>query len=151
MAKEIKKLLEQYSNLQKEKKDIEESVYKIQHKLNVLEQKGYKVKDSVKGGDGGIQIFKIEGFPYPEYTKTKTRLLERRQLLKIREEQIEEILRQIEVYINTIDNSEVRRIITYRYINNMTWQQVSGKMGKYYTADGCRVLLNRFIKRNEKI
>lgn len=146
MSDNFKKLLNEYNSLKEEKKDIETSLLRIQKQLKRLEEKGYKVKDVVKGGTGGIQIFQIEGFPYPEYTKVKTKSLLQQQKLSIKIDKIDKVLNQIDNYINSIESSEIRRIITYRHINNMTWQQVSNKMGEYYTADGCRKLLDRYFK-----
>ena len=73
MLDNLKKLLKEYNNLKEEKKDIQNSLSRIQKQLERLEEKGYKVKDSVKGGEGGIQIFKVEGYPYPEYIRVKTK------------------------------------------------------------------------------
>lgn len=33
-------------------------------------------------------------------------------------------------YINTIDDSLMRQILTYRYVNRFTWQQVANSLGE---------------------
>jgi len=143
----LKKLLKEYNNLKEEKKDIQNSLSRIQKQLERLEEKGYKVKDSVKGGEGGIQIFKVEGYPYPEYIRVKTKSLLQQQKLNIKMDKMDELLSKIDNYIDSIENSEIRRIIIYRHIDDMTWQQVAKRMGKYYTADGCRKLLERYFEK----
>lgn len=143
----LEKLLKEYNSLKEEKKDIQNSLLRIQKQLKQLEEKGYKVKDSVKGGEGGIQIFKVEGYPYPEYIRVKTKSLLQQQKLNIKIDKIDKLLSKIDNYIDSIENSEIRRIIIYRHINDMTWQQVANRMGKYYTADGCRKLLRRYFKK----
>ncbi len=147
MLDNLKKLLKEYNNLKEEKKDIQNSLSRIQKQLERLEEKGYKVKDSVKGGEGGIQIFKVEGYPYPEYIRVKTKSLLQQQKLNIKMDKMDELLSKIDNYIDSIENSEIRRIIIYRHIDDMAWQQVAKRMGKYYTADGCRKLLERYFEK----
>ena len=62
-------------------------------------------------------------------------------------DKMDELLSKIDNYIDSIENSEIRRIIIYRHIDDMTWQQVAKRMGKYYTADGCRKLLERYFEK----
>lgn len=49
--------------------------------------------------------------------------------------------------INQIDNSRMRRLITLRYIEGLSWVQVARKMGKHHTADGCRMAVERFLAK----
>lgn len=51
-----------------------------------------------------------------------------------------------EHYIYQIKSSTMRRMITYRYINKYSWIKVAHSMGKHYTADGCRMAVERFLK-----
>lgn len=142
----IKYLLKQYSNLVKEKQEIQAAIDKIQRELDKMEA-GYTEKDSVTGGDGGKQHFVIEGFPYPEYSRKRTLLLVRqRQQIDVKEK-IDTQINLIEQCINQIDNSRMRRLITLRYIEGLSWIQVARKMGKHHTADGCRMAVERFLAK----
>ena len=136
----IKDLLKQYNDLVKEKQEIQAAIDK-------MEAEGYTEKDSVTGGDGGKQHFVVEGFPYPAYSHKKTLLLVRqRQQIDIKEK-IDTQINLIEKCVNEIDNSRMRRLITLRYIEGLSWVQVARKMGKHHTADGCRMAVERFLAK----
>lgn len=84
------------------------------------------VRDTVTGSD--------RHFPYIKHTMIvtgiKPGLSEDMKLLKRLEKQKE----KIELFVNSIDNSETRRIFYYRYIYGdvmMNWQQIAFKIGRY--------------------
>lgn len=149
MDSEIKKILEQYINLQQERKEKQVAVNKIQKRLDEMEVRGYKVFDSVSGGDGGNQHFKIEGFPYPEYHRQKDLLLARQnELIKINYK-IDKQLAAVEQYINSVDDSRMRRMLTFRYIDGLSWQQVAKRIGGGNTANGMRMAVERYLNSIE--
>ena len=55
---------------------------------------------------------------------------------------------EVEEYIRSIEGSRIRRIMRYRYLDNLTWQQVANRMGKGYTKDYCRIAHDRLLKKN---
>lgn len=50
-------------------------------------------------------------------------------------------------YINSVDDSLVRQILTCRFINGMSWVQVACSIGGDNTPDGVRMIANRFMQR----
>ena len=54
----------------------------------------------------------------------------------------------LEQYIATVPNSVVRQILTYRFIDNFSWQRIALKIGGNNTADGVRQICKRYIKNN---
>ncbi len=195
---DIKRALEQYNSLKQEKADNERIINNIEKRIAELEEKGYKEKDSVSGGNGGIQHFSIEGFPYPRYHREKSRLILRKKrwsetekgykekdsvsggnggiqhfsiegfpypryhreksrliLRKKRwsetEEKLDEQISEIEEYLNSIDDSQMRRMIKYKYIEELSWQQVAKCMGGGNTADGCRMAVDRYLKKQYEL
>lgn len=48
-------------------------------------------------------------------------------------------------YIENIDDSLVRQIMTFRHINGLTWVGVAMQIGNGNTADGVRMIYNRFL------
>lgn len=148
---DIKRALEQYNSLKQEKADNERIIKNIEKRIAELEEKGYKEKDSVSGGNGGIQHFSIEGFPYPRYHREKSRLILRKKRLSEIEEKLDEKISEIEEYINLIDDSQMRRMIKYKYIEELSWQQVAERMGGGNTADGCRMAVDRYLKKQYEI
>ena len=56
-------------------------------------------------------------------------------------------LRSLNRYIASVEDSQMRQILTLRYINHMTWQQVASAMGNYNTADNLRMQHNKFLSK----
>lgn len=144
---DIKRALEQYNSLKQEKADNERIIHNIEKRIAELEEKGYKEKDSVSGGNGGIQHFSIEGFPYPRYHREKSLLILRKKRWSETEEKLDKQISEIEEYLNSIDDSQMRRMIKYKYIEELSWQQVAERMGGGNTADGCRMAVDRYLKK----
>lgn len=138
-----KDILIQYSDLVEEVKDLRRRIQKNQDDIDKLET----VSDSVKGTrrDGTIGSISITGFPSPRYYKLKETLYKRQRSLSEKEDELLELINQVEDYINSIKDSRIRRIIRYRYIDDLNWVQVARKMGKKATADGCRKAHDRFF------
>ena len=141
-----KNILVQYGDLQKEIKELRERIEKTERLIAKIEDEG-SVIDKVKGGSGGLQPFKIEGFPYPEYNKKKKMLQERKEILENRETKLEEILNQIDIYVSEVNDSRMRRIISLKYLEKMSWNQIAIRIGGNATADSVRMELNRFLEK----
>lgn len=139
-----KSILIQYSDLVEEVKDLRRRIQKNQDDIDKLET----VSDSVKGTrrDGTIGNISITGFPYPRYYKLKDTLYKRQRLLTEKKEELLELINQVDDYINSIKDSRIRRIMRYRYIDDLNWVQVARKIGKKATADSCRKAHDRFFE-----
>ena len=141
-----KEILIQYSDLQEEVKEVRERIDKTERQIAKIEDDG-NVVDSVRGGDGGIQHFKIEGFPYPEYSRKKTLLYARKATLASLEMELMETLNQVEEFIASVEDSRMRRIITLRFNDNLSWFKVAERLGGKSTADSVRMEFNRFMEK----
>lgn len=141
-----KNILTQYSDLQEEIKETEKRIEKLEKQILRLENDGL-VCDKVMGGDGGLQPFKIEGFPYPEYSRKKTLLYSRRATLEALRMEILETLNEVEEFISDIEDSRIRRIITLRFIENLSWNKVADRIGGENTEDSVRMAFERFMKK----
>lgn len=148
---DIKRALEQYNSLKQEKADNERIINNIEKRIAELEEKGYKEKDSVSGGNGGIQHFSIEGFPYPRYHREKSLLILRKKRWSEIEEKLDKQISEIEEYLNSIDDSQMRRMIKYKYIEELSWQQVAERISGGNTADGCRMAVDRYLKKQYEL
>lgn len=142
-----KDILVQYCELREEAKDLHNRIQKLEDQIKKIESDG-AVIDSVKGGEGGIQNFKIQGFPYPEYSHKKTRLYLNKAQLENAEYELLETLSKVEEYVQAISDSRIRAIMRYRYIDNLSWIAVGIKMGGGNTADGVRKAHDRFLESN---
>lgn len=136
--------LKQYIDLMAEIEETKKRIEKLQIKLDKINEGG-NVKDAVKGGDGGLQTFHIEGFPTAEEDETKYLLQKRIRILNERQARAREMVVEVEQYINTIDDVRMRRMITYRYINGYSWRKTAICMGKMYTEESCRKQMKRFF------
>lgn len=141
-----REVLNQYGYLLKEREDLCKRIDRLESQIDRIEQEG-AVIDKVMGGEGGLQPFKIEGFPYPEYSKKKMWLNKNRAILKDREEKINNLLCDIESYISTVDDSIVRLIITYRVIDDLSWSEVANKIGGSNTEDSVRKIYERYLTK----
>ena len=141
----LKEALDQYTAIKKEREYIAEKVMALERQIDRMEQSGYNVKDTVRGGEGNMHNYTIEGFPYSDYSRRKTLLRVRRQQLIDRDEKLAELETQVEKFLNDVPDSRMRQMIAYRYIENMSWLQVADRMGGNNTADGCRKMVDRFL------
>lgn len=156
-----KEILIQYSDLQEEIKEIRKKIEKLEEKIPKIEkqikdiEKQGTVKDTVRGGTGGWQIFSIEGFPSKEYSDRKTDLLSKKLLLNSRKSTLEllefDLLKktnEIEEFITNIKDSRMRRIINLRFIEGLSWAKVASYIGGGNTEEGIRKAFYRFMKNN---
>lgn len=65
MAADIKEALIQYCDVKQEYDDIRTRRDTLKRDIERMEKEQISVIDSVTGGNGGIQHYKIEGYPYP--------------------------------------------------------------------------------------
>ena len=140
-----KEILIQYSDLQQECKEVREKIEKLEKQIAKIEEDG-AVVDKVRGGEGGLQSFKIEGFPYPEYSRKKTLLYARKATLSELEMELLETLNQVEEFIASISDSHIRRIVNLRVVNGLSWNEVSRKIGGN-TEDSVRKAFERFMEK----
>lgn len=140
-----KEILIQYSDLQEEVKEVRERIEMTERQIEKMEEEG-NVIDAVSGGSGGIQHFKIEGFPYPEYSRKKTLLYARKATITSLEMELLETLNQVEEFIASVDDSRMRRIITLRFIENLSWNKVADRIGGGNTEDSVKKAFYRFME-----
>ena len=139
-----KSVLVQYCDLQEEVKDLRRRIWKLEEEISHLTV----VSDSVTGTreDGTIGNIKITGYPFPEESRKQVLLRRRKAALEEKEDELLELLSDVEEYINSIDDSRIRRIFRYRYVDNMSWVQVAIQMGGKHTADSCRMAHDRYVE-----
>lgn len=137
--------LEQYNDLLIECEENEIEIKKIEREIDEL--KNMTVKDSVSGGFGGIQHFVIEGTPVKSYN-SKINALRSTQLtmMKLQNMAIEK-RDEIEKFISSVDNSRIRRIIRYKYIDCLSWYEVAERIGGKCNSESVRKELERFLKK----
>lgn len=103
------------------------------------------VTDRVRGSD-------VE-HPYIEKTYIIRGLAyDRRKIKRLKEklqrrvDDLIDLVVEINEYIETIDDSLLRQIITLRHVNGLTWDQVAASIGGGNTADGVRMIHDRYLR-----
>ena len=141
-----KEILYQYMDLQQEIEEVRGRIKRTEEQLDRIEKEG-AVKDKVMGGEGGNVPYTIEGFPVKEYSKKKTLLDARKNMLSNLEMDLLEQVTSVEEFISGIKDSHIRRIINLRVIDNLTWNDVAIRMGVGYTKDSVRMTFERFMAK----
>lgn len=143
-----KDILEQYTDLQAEAKDLRKRIKKTEEQLRSLE-KGGTVIDSVKGTrrDGTFGSIRIEGFPRAEYDAKCNKLYLYKLQLMNTEEEVQTMVDDIRAFIGSIKNSRMRQIIRYRVEDGLSWEEVAEKIGEKLTGESCRKQYERFFSK----
>ena len=87
--------------------------------------------------------FQIEGVDVDDYNrrtaKLESRLIKKKnELLKLKEE--------VQSFIDGIEDSFIRQVITLRYMNGEAWTQIAKEVSGNNTPDGIRMMTKRFLK-----
>lgn len=127
MTPPTKDVMVQYSDMKEEIKQMRADIQKTEDAIAKLLEEG-TVCDKVTGGLGGIQGFKIEGFPVVEFEKRKRLLRKKVDRLMERENDLLEMTEGIEVFIDSISISRDRRIFRAIYFEDKTQQQVAREL-----------------------
>lgn len=122
-----KEIMVQYKDMQEEIKQMRAEIQKAEESIAKLIEEG-TVCDKVTGGFGGIQGFKIEGFPAREYTRRKKVLRKKFDRLTKRENDLLELIESIENFIDSIPICRDRRIFRAIYLENKTQQQIASEL-----------------------
>ena len=133
-----KKQLKQLRYLKKEIDILKKQIENLDYTMTTV---------SVKGSNPDFPYeernFKITGIDYETYNKKLNRLQKK---LSRRVKELIDLVEETYEYIDNIDDSLIRQIISLRYINGLTWEQVAAHIGGNNTADSVRKAAERFLK-----
>ena len=141
-----KALLKQLDSMRKEIKEIDAEIEECLHQVEKYSD--LIVSDTVKGTrkDGTYGSIKITGRErkgYKRQRKLYARKVGRKKTLK---EKLERRVEEAEEYIESIEDSELRRLLKLRCIKNMEWQQVAECMGSKFNENKCKQRYSRFMR-----
>ena len=131
--------------------DLNKEVEDIKNRLKDLAAKPDKVvRDSVSGSSTTWPYIKhscvVEGVDTSKYRNIK----KYKRILREKQEKLQKKIIQLEYELNYIEDSELRRIIRYKYIDGYNWVQIMFNM-EYSSESTARMKLNRFLKKIKKI
>ncbi|MCM1190655.1 MAG: RNA polymerase subunit sigma-70 [bacterium] len=138
-----KKILQDYIDACELIGETEKEISRISRKKKTV------IQTNVKGSSHDFpytpQHFKIQGTTFT--VRDDDRLRHEEKLLEQRKARAEEIKIRVEEWMLTIP-ARIQRIIKYKYLDGLTWEQVAAKMGRNTTADGARKEIERFFEKN---
>lgn len=147
-----KRVIVQYNDLKREEKEVKAKISQLEQEVIKLEGKLAEIDaitDVVKGKHGENVV--VSGYDR-SYTNIKNELLAKQLLIKQRKDLLHvlefEIVAQttdVEEFISGINDSFMRRLISLRVLNDLTWGQVAAKMGGNNTEDSVRMAFNRYL------
>lgn len=143
-----KEMLCNYVDLTCEIDEVREKIARCEREIDKINELG-TVVDSVSGGYGGKQHFKIEGIPLPELMALKKRLVKLKNRLSRKEYDLLDMTIEIEHRIMDIDDVKIRRVIELKYIKGKTWNEVAIALGQNVSEDSIRMAFNRFLMKEE--
>lgn len=124
-------LLEQYADMRREARMWE-------RELDELRKKNAVVKDTVRGS--------MSSFPYTSHPvtiqgvpKPSKRFAAREKRLEERRERIAEQLAEIDDFIDSLEDSQLRQIIQYRYVKGYSWTKTARLVNNKESAVKMRV------------
>lgn len=133
-----KEQLKQIKYLKTEIESIKKQIEELEHTV---------VTDKVSGSSSHFpyvaRSFTIEGIDYEEYNRKAERLENK---LNRRMHKLMDLVEETNSFIESIDDSLVRQIVTLRYVKGLIWEQVAAEIGGGNTADGVRKVAERFLK-----
>lgn len=141
-----KNILVQYMDIKREITDLEDRICKIQRQIEKIDEEGC-VKDKVMGGEGGLQPFNIEGYPIPEYSRKRTLLMARKNRLEMLESDLLLTINEVDEFISTISDSQIRQIVRYRVLDELSWRQIAQKIGGGNTEDSTKKIFYRYFDK----
>ena len=136
-----KAILQDYIDACELVKETEAEIRKLNRKKRTV------VQTNVKGSSPDFpyieQHFRIQGTTFT--VKDDSHLRYEEKALAQRKARAEEVKHQVDEWLLTVPR-RMQRIIRYRYLEGMTWEQVAARMGRRATADSVRMELNNFLK-----
>lgn len=141
-----REILSKYNLFKLELLDIEKRIKRLELKEKELET--VLVSDSVEGTrkDGTFGSIRITGLPINELDRIKIRLRKLREKYTNQKQKNEDLILQVEDYIASLSDTQIRLILRKRYIENLSWEQIGRQFGK--TPSWGRVLVERFFNKS---
>ena len=136
--------LEQYRQLQQEIKQLYTRLERLQ------DTKSHIVADSVKGSSHQSP-YQQKIIPITGINKTHEKTYHRiKEILESRINRTHKIIVDIEEFISTLADSEMRRIVDYRYVQGFSWKATSKRVYGYPSEDRARKAVARFFNEQQK-
>lgn len=144
----LKEALQQYADLIDEQKEVKCKIIDLENQLRQLQN--FRCTDTVIYGRRGrkvIGISRVKGYDWDNYYLKEALLQKRQKSLRELDDKILAAITEVEEFINQLKDSRMRRILTYRYIDQLSYVQIAHKVGGKCSADSIRKEIDRFLKK----
>ncbi len=139
-----KNVLTQINSIRNEIKELKEKLDRSIKPVKI-------VTDSVQGSSKYYPYIKhncvVEGIDEHRIILNKRNRNKYNKQIKSKEYKLEKLINKLEYELNNIEDSDIRRIIRYKYEDNLNWVQIMYKM-KYNSEETARIKLKRFLEKN---
>jgi hypothetical protein len=144
-----KKELSQLYWLNREIKLKQKELDKLEQSLNNM-----VIQDSVQGSGLSIPFAKhnisVAGIKNTkEYFRLKAEIEDVKALKELRQKQCIYEYNRLNRYIESIDDSEMRIILSLRYLNGLGWQQIANEIGGGNTDESIKKACYRFLNKKQ--
>ena len=148
-----KEILVQYCEMKEEIRDLRQRIQKLDRFL----EHPPVVSDTVRGTrkDGTTGPIRITGIPNPEYYRKQNARQRYRLLLEQKEVELLDLTCQVEEYIESIPQSELRIMFRLYFIDGQSYLSVARQMNRMfrerrirYTDESIRKRIQRFFEKN---
>lgn len=138
-----KSVLTQINSIRAEIKELKEKLDRSIKPVDI-------VTDSVQGSSRHYPYTKhnciIQGVDEHRVVSNKRNRNKYNKQIKSKEYKLEKLINKLEYELNYIEDSEIRRIIRYKYEEDLNWIQIMFKM-EYDSESKARMKLERFLKK----
>ena len=144
--------LADYVSILREIEENERRIGELQRRIDQMGPGTDAVSDTVSRGKRGkknLGTVRVEGMAdYRAINRKRTQLYRRKARKHKLLAKLNAQVADAEEYIDSLPDSELRRLLTFRCIDGMrSWADVAAAMGEGYTGDMCRMQFNRFIRK----
>lgn len=137
----VKRLLSEYTDACELIKETEQDIKRLETEKSTVVHD--KVKGSMREFPYTEQSFVVSGIP--DKTAIEKKIDSEYAILEERKRKAEEIKQQVQVIINRA-TPRMQRIIRYKYLEGLTWRQISLKLHNT-TEESVRKEFERFLKK----
>ena len=145
-----KSVIKQYLSIKKEIESEEARIDKLQKEIDSMKPTEREVTDIVTKGKRGkrpLGICTIRGNgDYQDINKKRAELRERKAKKELHVIDLEKRVIDVETYIYSLEESELRNILLFNCIDGMNWKDVAEAMGGGYTEEACKQKFSRFMR-----
>lgn len=126
-------------------KDLSQLHY-IQKEINVIKNEIADLDDKLKSITQSANDMPHSSGISDKIGALTTNLVYQKEMLMIKNLQLEAEKTRLISFIDSIDDSLLRLIFRYRFIELKSWKQVALSVGGNNTADSCRKAVMRYLK-----